>query len=95
LRRQVAGGGQCHPDYAGLSRTVGDLPYGALVCGDRGGADDDSALAGLVRLVAGHAGRAQAEDVERRAQKDVDDIHEHVLAKRVAGLAERAAAGLA
>jgi hypothetical protein len=79
VARQVAGGGDRHPDDAALGSRVGDLPDLPFVRRDRRGVDDQPALAGLVdRVRPGDHLRGQAQHVEGPDQVDLDGLAEEV-----------------
>ncbi|MCO5556213.1 hypothetical protein L7F22_009759 [Adiantum nelumboides] len=72
---QVAGDRQGHADDAALGRRVRGLPDLALERRDRGGVDDDAAVA-VDRLGLRDPLRGEADHVERADQVDVDDLGE-------------------
>ena len=96
--REVAGGGEGHPDDAALGGRVGDLADLAVEGGDRGGVDAHAALAVLERLVGDHCRGGEAQHVEGADQVDRDDRlerHQRVRALGARDLLRPAGAGAA
>ena len=91
-RWEVAGRGQGQADDAALGGRVGDLPDLPVVGRDRGGVDDDAALAVLVRLGRGHGGGGQPQHVEGADQVDRDRRSRRAEVVRVAVAGRRCAA---
>ena len=89
-RGEVAGERQRHRDDAALGRRVGGLADRAVEGGDRGGVDDDAALAVLERLGRRDGGRRQPVDVVGGRQEDADHCGERLLRGGQARLVERA-----
>src|SRR5690606_38301071 len=75
-RCEIAGCGEIDTDDTALGRGVVGLADLAFESGDRGGGDDDAALARVERLVGGHRFSGQAHHVEGAGQEDVDGATE-------------------